>query len=473
MKFLLVEDEIIQRRLLKDAVSKMGDNHVTECSSGQEALELLKTGHFDLVLMDIHLSDHEMDGIATARVVHEFYGMPVVFLTADESKETLEDAVAAGSFGYILKSGGIARQQSAYQAIIGVARHNYRREQKACKDLVVCVDLDGKIVFMNWLGEKLLNYTEGAWRGKELKQHLAFASAAAWQPCSANLQDKPTLPKEWEMIDSEGKTRVFELETFEISALNTRLGLRFVCRDVTERRELEHKLQQEEQMRAIGQMTAGFVHDLRSPLSTIVIGLDRLPPNIKPAMELSAKRMSEMINSMLKFARGIQETPERIDLYKVIRGSTIDFNLTRHKNVNLEVGSCEDDLFILGNDLDLRRALMNLYKNAEEAILEKNDGQPGAIQVDIAKKELAHNGAAPASFAQIVVSDNGKGMSRETRDRLFTPFFTTKTAATRPEGNGVGLMNVKGAVERCGGFIAVESELGKGTQFTVNLPLAV
>ena len=87
MKFLLVEDEVIQHRLLKDAVSKMGNNDVTECSNGQEALELLKKEHFDLVLMDIHLSDTEMDGIAAARVAHGFYGVPVVFLTADERND--------------------------------------------------------------------------------------------------------------------------------------------------------------------------------------------------------------------------------------------------------------------------------------------------------------------------------------------------------------------------------------------------
>ncbi len=178
-----------------------------------------------------------------------------------------------------------------------------------------------------------------------------------------------------------------------------------------------------------------------------------------------------MIDSMLRFARGIQETPERIDLYRTIRGSTIDFDLLRDRKIGMDVGSCEHDLFIMGNDLDLRRALLNLYKNAQEAIQEKGEAN-GSIFIGIDRKEIAHNGAAvPQSFAQITVQDNGKGMTRETKERLFTPFFTTKTGQGQ-DGNGVGMMNVKAAVERCGGFIELESEFGVGTKFIVNLPLA-
>ncbi len=223
------------------------------------------------------------------------------------------------------------------------------------------------------------------------------------------------------------------------------------------------QLVQSEKLAAVGQLTAGIVHDVKNPLA-IIIGLAEEIPEHSPLDEMSRKslrtihengrRASKIVTDLLKFAR--KSTPEmkEQDIRETIETVLhLTEYLARKARIEVVKDVPEDPVVATYDAAQIEQVLMNLVQNALQAMPDR-----GALRIN-----LSRAGEAIA----IAVQDTGVGIPEKNLSRIFDPFFSTKPPG---EGTGLGLSVSYGIVARHGGHIDVDSLEGKGTTFTVLLP---
>jgi signal transduction histidine kinase/ActR/RegA family two-component response regulator len=288
-------------------------------------------------------------------------------------------------------------------------------------------------------------------------------------------------PPEWatdlqRALDQQGAGREVELRTGERTYAVTAVPISSTDRstvvllfdDQTERRRLQDQLIQSEKMSAIGQLIAGIAHDLNNPLASVVGFADFLaevpnvPATIREPLTVvreEAERASSIVRNLLGFARK-QDHQRRPTALKPLLDAT--FILLRNQLMAQRVEAqieIEPDLPMPDVDPNqIQQVFVNLINNAAQAIA--SSGRPGTIVVH-ARRWL--DGVA------IDVIDDGPGMSESLATQVFEPFFTTKAEG---EGTGLGLSISQGIVKEHGGRIMLSSEEGKGSTFTVQLPLS-
>jgi signal transduction histidine kinase len=235
---------------------------------------------------------------------------------------------------------------------------------------------------------------------------------------------------------------------------------------------LLQQLAQKERLASLGQASAEFVHDLGNPL-TIVWGY----------VQLLAKRLEKSENGQQQDASSVKELniieqnvrlcrelltmwqsygnveaspPKMISVSGIVREVLKGIAPMAHENgVELKSDICEDSCTLLGDSLQISRAIQNVVVNAVQATIEKK----GTVLVSCAQKDF---------YVDLRVEDNGAGIHPAQLNRIFDPYFTTKQAKS---GTGLGLYITKKVVEDHNGSIKVESTSGVGTVFTIRLPL--
>ena len=243
--------------------------------------------------------------------------------------------------------------------------------------------------------------------------------------------------------------------------------------------ELEDQLRQAAKMEALGVLASGVAHDFNNVLSTILGNAElarELLDNESEVREMlsdivdASKRAGQFCLQMLAYAGKGSLTPEPVELGALIPEVSNLVNAAISKKTTLEYKLLEQPVCVLGDANQLLQVVMNLVTNAAEAIGESD----GYIEVsselvdytaDKLRKLDSQAEFSPGQYVRLSVSDNGRGMAQATIDRIFDPFFTTKST-----GHGLGLSAVRGIISKHGGALQIESELGKGTTFTVVLP---
>ena len=274
---------------------------------------------------------------------------------------------------------------------------------------------------------------------------------------------------------------------FALLALNRHRRLRRsyaeVERQVAERtRELEaayQQLLQSQKMRALGTLAAGVAHDFNNLLSiikgSVQIIEDHLDDPVKVQRRLDRiKTMVEqgtrVVQAMLGFSRSSQDRLVAADLNEVVRDTLLLLGERGRNTVHIDF-EAQAGLPPVPMIRDLvQQILLNLLFNAVEAV-----GENGTILLQTGRTKdlppgLVLQPAAAAEYCFVVVRDSGCGIAPEHLPRIFEPFFTTKAFSSR-RGTGLGLTMVYEMTKRLGGGLAVESEPGRGSQFTLLLPL--
>ncbi|HXF96089.1 MAG TPA: PAS domain S-box protein [Gemmatimonadales bacterium] len=286
-----------------------------------------------------------------------------------------------------------------------------------------------------------------------------------------------TTDSETRELDRRGRTRIFlnNVVGFVQDGLLVRAW--GTQRDITDQRRLEEQFRQAQKMEAVGQLAGGIAHDFNNIL-TAILGtcqlLERELPPRTPALEdvneirKAALRAADLTRQLLAYGRRQMLAPKVLDLNAVVSG--LDSMLRRVLGEDVElVTTLAPGLWAVRADPgQVEQVILNLVVNARDAM---PDG--GCLTIATANVELDpptaldHPGAAPGTYAALEVRDTGTGMPPEIRAHLFEPFFTTKEVG---KGTGLGLATVYGIVKQSGGFIAVTTEVGRGTSFRIHLP---
>jgi PAS domain S-box-containing protein len=237
-----------------------------------------------------------------------------------------------------------------------------------------------------------------------------------------------------------------------------------VMNDVTERKSLEAQLRQAQKVEAISQLASGIAHDFNNILSVILsyaqLAGDQLEPGSAVREDVdeiarAAERAGMLTQQLLAFGRRQATKPEVLDLNDRIRQLDRMLRRTISANIELTTRLAPDAGAVIADPVQIEQVVLNLVLNARDAM-----PKGGSLCVTTGREP-------EGDFVTVRVSDSGTGMDEETKARVFEPFFTTKAAG---QGTGLGLATVFGIVQQCGGHIAVESQVGKGTTFTVHLP---
>ncbi|MDG2519659.1 response regulator [Lysobacter soli] len=237
------------------------------------------------------------------------------------------------------------------------------------------------------------------------------------------------------------------------------------ARNARERELAEKELMRSQRLDCLAMLAAGLSHDLRNVLQPLLIVPDLLnsysdDPNIHRLSSLiaeSGRRGHEMAESMLAFVRGSHRASEDVAVAQLFQAVQLLLQGTLPREIQLVCEPLEEDLVIRCNHIEFQQCLVNLALNGVQSMKERGG------ELRLSARRVTREGGDQLC---IRISDRGCGMDANTRARLFTPFFTTK-----PDGTGLGLMSCKRFVDSLQGRIVVESEVGQGTTFELNLPL--
>lgn len=250
-----------------------------------------------------------------------------------------------------------------------------------------------------------------------------------------------------------------------------------VIEDITKRKELEMQYLRAQRMEAIGSLAGGIAHDLNNILTPILMASHMLQDSVADkdsqamlqTVQNCAQRGADIIKQLLTFARGKPgariAVPVRIligEMEKIMRE-------TFRRNIKPCVEVSKDLWHVVGDATQIHQALMNLCVNAADAMPEGGVLKISAANRMIGQGFVAENpDASPGKYVCIAVADTGTGISPQNLEKIFDPFFSTKDIG---KGTGLGLPTVSGIVRGHGGFMRVESKVGRGSVFELYFPV--
>lgn len=271
---------------------------------------------------------------------------------------------------------------------------------------------------------------------------------------------------------------VLDLYVTQLSADHHELP--YICHliDKTERKNLEHQFVQSQKMQAVGQLAGGIAHDFNN-LLTAMIGFSdllllRLSPNdhfFSDVMQIkqNANRAANLVRQLLAFSRQQTLKPRVINLSDNLDELSSLLRRLIGVNISLDIIHERDLGLIKADPGQLDQVVINLVVNARDAMPEGGVVTITTENVHIEKNAQKNNETLVAGdYVVIRVKDTGIGIPKKNLARIFEPFFSTKAVGA---GTGLGLSTVYGIVKQTGGYVFVESELHKGTTFSVYLPI--
>lgn len=377
-----------------------------------------------------------------------------------------------GEVIYIVGSAEDITESKRAEEALKQAAANWRATFDSITDMIALVDVNRKIIRVNQAFVKAVGGTHEAINGSYCheivhglaKPHPGCSLECALvnnKPCSLEIYE-PKLDKHLEcsalpLLNEQGET----------------IGAVHILKDITERKkmeaeqqELRHRAEVSSRLAAIGEMAAGIAHEINNPLTGVIgfselLSQEDLPPDLAQHVRYiidGSNRVKDIVKRLLTFARQNKPFKTRTDIHELID------NTVAMRNYILEISNIEvvkeyelNLPWVTVDPGQIQQVFLNLIVNAEYAIKKAHDGGKLIIATRQEGSEIT-----------ISFQDNGTGMDGETISSLFQPFFTTKEPG---EGTGLGLALSHSIIQSHGGSIDVASKPGKGSTFTIRLPL--
>jgi len=348
-----------------------------------------------------------------------------------------------------------------------------------CEEVVIVTDPAGTIEYANPVYEKITGYTVAESIGQNMSMHKSGEHGEALY---AELWRTITSGRTWQgRIINRRKDGSLYPMAVSISPVRGRGGnvVNYVAvqRDVSHEQALEEQFHQAQKMESIGRLAGGVAHDFNNVLSVILGYTEMALTSIQSTnafyddlqeVHKAGRRAAELTRQLLAFARKQAIAPVVLDLNATIAGMLKMLKRLIGEDIDLQWRPHSEVPAIKIDPGQIDQILVNLAVNARDAI--EGVGTL-VIATDIAELDKTyceeHPGFTPGCYVVLTVSDNGKGMDKETEDHIFEPFFTTKAQG---KGTGLGLATIYGIVKQNEGYINVYSEPGLGTAFRIYFP---
>jgi PAS domain S-box-containing protein len=372
---------------------------------------------------------------------------------------------------YALLAGGARESHPQTQLLMALAeaKRQWEGAFDAIVDPVLVLDDHGVVVranlaFARVLGQpiqkvvhhhfrELLGEAEGPDPVEECLRRHEAATRDARYALLPGIQQVTTSP----LRDPDGRRR----------------GLVVALKDVTEFRDQHQRLLQATRLADIGQLAAGVAHEINTPLASIALRAEGL---LRSADDPALRA----IPSFKNFPRYLKTIEDEIYRCKKIVSALLDFSRSRRPEVRpTDLNAlCEQATDLVGHQMQLKRVKLSLELAKGLPTIPADEGQIRQVLIALLMNALdasseggtiavaTHDG--PDARVRLTVSDSGAGIAPEHLDKIFNPFFTTKPTG---QGTGLGLAVCHGVVTAHGGEIRVESHVGKGTRFLVELPV--
>ena len=330
---------------------------------------------------------------------------------------------------------------------------------------VLVVNPDGLVTVCNPAAVRILGLSQGVSATARPFEDLPLpGKLQAWIQESLRTSELLTEDVELEVTLGEGERRFFIVSRSSVTdPKGNCMGINVILKDITRLKELEQQTQRAQRLQAMGEMAVQLAHEIRNPLGSIELFASLLKSESQPgtdsrtwAEQISTgiRFLNTIVSNMLSFARASKPQIREFDLGELVQ-TTLSFvePVFGQRKIRVEQGAIPEPIYMNGDSEMLRQMLMNLFMNALQAMPEE-----GELKVRTRR-------SAPG-WVELEVEDSGIGIAPENLDRIFDPFFTTNE-----KGTGLGLSLVHQIAEKHHGRVEARSVSGKGTCFTVCLPV--
>lgn len=510
-QILVVDDEQVIRQLFRQVLEEK-KYRVQTAKNGEEALRKVQEGFFNLLLIDL-----QMPGINGIEVLKEIKKnnpyIEVIVITGYPTIELAVEVIKIGAFDFICKPFDVSKIRLTVEECLQKQKTNASYIQLS--ELMILFEID-KVISASFDLDLLLNkIMDAALVMTKASKGLLFLPDKKTEKLSVKVVrglDAKLINKAQESIDKEllGASLISASLHFQgntsgvISVFGKNAGEKFTERDQTilsvlavhavtaidniilyQRLEEEvdilkqtinqldqtqGQLIQTEKMASVGRLAFGIAHEIRNPLAIILQGIEflknKLPEKNKVVagaiqkIKSSAQRANNVIVELLKFSKSSDLKLKPTYICELL-DSTLDLvqEEAALKSIKLNRDFPQKDIPIKADYNILKQAFFNLLMNAIWAVPKKGEV---CLEVSAEKKSKAGR-----DEIIIKVKDTGVGIEKDKLKKIFEPFFTTKEPG---EGVGLGLSIVHLILKRHKALIEVESQLGKGTVFTIRLP---
>jgi len=354
-------------------------------------------------------------------------------------------------------------------------------------DAVVAVDREGRITVFNRAAEQIFGYAASEAVGRPCADLIAAPTPALEETIS---RGEPVADLECHYETRRGRRLVLSVSTALLRDDEGRVdGGVAVIHDLTERKRLEEEARRRDRLTAMGELASGVAHEVRNPLNAIGVIAQRLRREFTPAedaegyralvdtVRAEVARVNGIVRQFLEFARPPRLNPRETDVAGLLE-EAVRVVESRAGEKGLTIRRLFDGVGNAALDPDqIKQALLNLLTNAIEATErgeitvsarteteKRRNGETGK-EFLTDSPPLPFSGSGGRGWVEVTVADTGRGIPPENLSRIFDLYFTT-----HPEGTGLGLSLVHRIVAEHGGRIDVDSEVGRGTTFTITLP---
>jgi PAS domain S-box-containing protein len=408
-------------------------------------------------------------------------------IAADGRKVWFKDRVTVVSLpGRSIKRRGIMldvthRKLADMEARAGEAQI---REQAKLLDLahdaIMVRDMEDRVGFWNLGAERLYGWTAAEVRGKQAATFLHEEPPATALAARMAVLESGKWSGECKHLHRGGGTvRVRSRWTLVRDEAGAPKSILIINTDITEQRKIEEQFLRAQRLESIGTLASGVAHDLNNILAPILMGaavlrraeMAEADEMILSTIETCAQRGADIVKQVLTFARGAEGARLLLQPAHLIDDVARIAEGTFPKAIAVRTNHLPSLWPIEGDPTQIHQVLLNLSVNARDAMPAGGGLTLSAMNFLVDEHYASMTpGAKAGPYVIFEVNDTGMGIPRQIIDQIFDPFFTTKELG---RGTGLGLSTAVGIVKGHGGFMSVESEIGRGTTFKIFFPAMI